>query len=67
MTLKNNKNVVIYGTGGPVGGVVAHAFASELSPKAFLTGRLLASVDKIAKNILAASRVAEATEVEVHA
>ena len=65
MTLKN-KNAVIYGAGGAGGGAVARAFACE-GAKVFLTGRHLASVDKVSKDILAAGGVAEAAEVEVHA
>jgi NAD(P)-dependent dehydrogenase (short-subunit alcohol dehydrogenase family) len=64
MTLKN-KNAVIYGAGGAGGEAVARAFARE-GAKVFLTRRRLASVDKVAKDILAAGGVAEAAEIEAH-
>jgi len=64
MTLKN-KNAVIYGAGGAGGGAVARAFAHE-GAKVFLPGRHLGSVDKVAKDIMAADGVAEAAEVEAH-
>jgi len=42
--LLQNKNAVIYGGGGAIGGAVARAFARE-GAKVFLTGRTLAKVD----------------------
>ena len=42
MMLKN-KNAIIYGAGGAIGGAVARAFARE-GAKVFLTGRHLATV-----------------------
>jgi NAD(P)-dependent dehydrogenase (short-subunit alcohol dehydrogenase family) len=62
MMLKN-KNAVIYGAGGAVGGAVARAFARE-GARVFLTGRNLASVDKVAKDIAAAGGVAETAQVD---
>src|SRR5216683_408616 len=62
MVLKN-KNAVIYGAGGAVGGAVARAFGRE-GARLFLTGRNLASVDKVAKDILAAGGVAETAQVD---
>ena len=61
MMLKN-KIAVIYGAGGGVGGAVALAFARE-GAKVFLTGRHRASVEVVAKNIVAAGGSAEASEV----
>jgi NAD(P)-dependent dehydrogenase (short-subunit alcohol dehydrogenase family) len=61
--LLKNKNAVIYGAGGAVGGAVARAFARE-GAKVFLTGRHLASVDKIAQEIVAAGGAAEARQVD---
>ena len=55
---------VIYGAGGAIGGAVALAFASE-GAKLFLTGRHLAPVDAIAKDIVSAGGSAEAAEVDV--
>lgn len=62
MMLKN-KVAVIYGAGGDIGGGVARAFARE-GAKVFLTGRKLASVEAVAKDIGAAGGSAEAAEVD---
>jgi NAD(P)-dependent dehydrogenase (short-subunit alcohol dehydrogenase family) len=62
MMLKN-KVAVIYGAGGAIGGAVARAFASE-GAKLFVTGRLRAPVDAVAKDIVSAGGPAEATEVD---
>src|SRR5262245_2756994 len=61
--LLQNKNAVIYGAGGAVGGAVARAFARE-GAKLFLTGRLRAQVEAVAKDIVSASGSAEAAEVD---
>jgi NAD(P)-dependent dehydrogenase (short-subunit alcohol dehydrogenase family) len=61
--LLENKNTVIYGAGGAVGGAVARTFARE-GAKLFLTGRSLARVDAVAKEIVAAGGVAEAAQVD---
>jgi NAD(P)-dependent dehydrogenase (short-subunit alcohol dehydrogenase family) len=53
---------VIYGAGGAIGGAVARAFARE-GAKVFLTGRNLAPVDPVAKEIAAEGGSAEAAEV----
>jgi len=62
MMLKN-KVAVMYGAGGAIGGAVARAFASE-GAKLFLTGRLRAPVQAVAKEIVSAGGSAEATEVD---
>jgi NAD(P)-dependent dehydrogenase (short-subunit alcohol dehydrogenase family) len=62
MILKN-KVAVIYGAGGAIGGAVARAFASE-GAKLFLTGRLRASVEVVAKDIVSAGGSAEKAEVD---
>jgi NAD(P)-dependent dehydrogenase (short-subunit alcohol dehydrogenase family) len=62
MILKD-KVAVIYGAGGAIGGAVARAFASE-GAKVFLTGRNLAPVEAVAKDIVSASGSAEAAEVD---
>src|SRR5262247_3220909 len=54
---------VIYGAGGAVGGAVARTFARE-GAKLFLTGRLRAQVEAVAKDIVSASGSAEAAEVD---
>jgi NAD(P)-dependent dehydrogenase (short-subunit alcohol dehydrogenase family) len=58
-----NKVAVIYGAAGGIGGAVAHVFARE-GAKVFLTGRDLASVEVVAKEIEAAGGSAEAAEVD---
>src|SRR5438876_2249758 len=62
MMLKN-KVAVIYGAGGAIGGAVARAFARE-GAKLFLTGRLQAPVEAVAKEIVSAGGSAEASEVD---
>jgi NAD(P)-dependent dehydrogenase (short-subunit alcohol dehydrogenase family) len=62
MMLKD-KVAVIYGAGGGIGSAVAHAFASE-GARSFLTGRNLAPVEVVAKEIVAAGGSAEAAEVD---
>jgi NAD(P)-dependent dehydrogenase (short-subunit alcohol dehydrogenase family) len=58
-----DKVAVVYGAGGAIGGAVARAFASE-GATVFLTGRLQAPVEAIAKDIVAAGGTAEAAEVD---
>lgn len=58
-----DKVAVIYGAGGAIGGAVARAFASE-GANLFLTGRSLASVEVVAKDIVSAGGSAEAAEVD---
>jgi NAD(P)-dependent dehydrogenase (short-subunit alcohol dehydrogenase family) len=62
MMLKN-KVAVIYGGGGAIGGAVACAFASE-GAKVFLSGRKLAPLKVVAKEIQSAGGSAEAAEVD---
>ena len=61
--LLQDKVAVIYGAGGAIGGAVARAFAAE-GARLFLTGRQLAPVEAIAKQIVAAGGSAEAAEVD---
>jgi NAD(P)-dependent dehydrogenase (short-subunit alcohol dehydrogenase family) len=58
-----DKVAVIYGAGGAIGGAVARAFASE-GAELFLTGRSLAPVEVVAKDVVAAGGSAEAAEVD---
>ena len=51
--LLKNKVAVIYGAGGAIGGAVARAFARE-GGTLFLTGRLRAPVEAVAKDIVSA-------------
>ena len=62
MMLKE-KVAVIYGAGGAIGGAVARAFASE-GADLFVTGRSLAPVDVVAKDIVAAGGSAASAEVD---
>jgi NAD(P)-dependent dehydrogenase (short-subunit alcohol dehydrogenase family) len=63
MLMLKNKVAVIYGAGGAVGGAVARAFASE-GAKLFLTGRLRAPVEVVAKDIISGGGSAEVAEVD---
>ncbi|MDT5186265.1 MAG: hypothetical protein QOI29_4423 [Mycobacterium sp.] len=58
-----NKVAVIYGAGGAIGSAVAHAFASG-GANLFLTGRHLAPVELVAKDVASAGGSAEAAEVD---
>lgn len=58
-----NKNAVIYGAGGSLGGAVAKAFAAA-GARVFLTGRNIASVQKVADEIIALGGLAEAAQVD---
>ena len=58
-----DKRAVIYGAGGAIGGTVAKAFAKN-GASVFLTGRNLHSVEKIAREIVAAGGTAEAAQVD---
>jgi NAD(P)-dependent dehydrogenase (short-subunit alcohol dehydrogenase family) len=62
MMLKD-KVAVIYGAAGAIGGAVARAFGSE-GAKLFLTGRQLAPVEVVAKEVVSAGGSAEAAEVD---
>ena len=61
--LLENKNAVIYGGGGSVGGGVARAFARE-GAKVFLAGRTPATLDHVAEEISAAGGVAETAQLD---
>jgi NAD(P)-dependent dehydrogenase (short-subunit alcohol dehydrogenase family) len=58
-----NKNAVIYGAGGAIGGAIARAFARK-GARVFLTGRNLSKVDAVAKEIMAAGGKADSAEVD---
>ena len=62
MILKD-KVAVIYGAGGAIGGAVALAFASE-GATLFLTGRHLAPVAAVARDIVSGGASAEGAEVD---
>jgi len=61
--LLQDKVAVIYGAGGAIGGAVARAFAGE-GARVFLTGRLQAPVEAVAKDIVSAGGSAEVAEVD---
>jgi NAD(P)-dependent dehydrogenase (short-subunit alcohol dehydrogenase family) len=58
-----NKNAVIYGAGGSLGGAVAKAFAAA-GARVFLTGHRMGSVQQVAGAILASGGNAVATAVD---
>lgn len=59
----NNKNTIIYGAGGSLGGAVAKALAAS-GARVFLTGRNIGPVQQVANEILAAGGHAEAAVVD---
>src|SRR5262245_11026637 len=61
--LLKHKVAVIHGAGGAVGGALARAFARE-GAQVFLSGRSLANVDAVAKEIRASGGLAEAAVVD---
>ena len=58
-----NKVTVIYGAGGAIGSAVARAFAAD-GANVFLTGRHLAPVELVAKDVASAGGSAHAAEVD---
>jgi NAD(P)-dependent dehydrogenase (short-subunit alcohol dehydrogenase family) len=63
MILKD-KNAVIYGGGGAIGGAVARVFARE-GATVFIAGRTQARLDAVAADIAAAGGVAETAPLDV--
>jgi NAD(P)-dependent dehydrogenase (short-subunit alcohol dehydrogenase family) len=61
--LLKDKVAVIYGAGGGIGGAVARVFAQE-GAKLFLTGRDVAAVEAVAKDIVSGGGSAQAAEVD---
>jgi NAD(P)-dependent dehydrogenase (short-subunit alcohol dehydrogenase family) len=61
--LLENKNAVIYGAAGAIGGAVAHAFARE-GATVFVTGRRRAPIDALAESVRAAGGAVEPAEVD---
>jgi 3-oxoacyl-[acyl-carrier protein] reductase len=61
--LLDDKNAVIYGGGGSIGGAVARALAHE-GARVFLAGRTRATVDRVAEEIVAGGGAAEAAQVD---
>jgi len=61
--LLENKNAVVYGGGGSMGGAVARAFGRE-GAQVFLAGRTLSKLDQVADEIVAAGGRAETAELD---
>lgn len=61
--LLENKNAVIYGGGGSIGGAVARAFARE-GARVFLAGRTIKTLEIVASEIRSAEGVAETARVD---
>ena len=53
-----NKNAIVFGAGGSLGGAIAEAFAAA-GAKVFLTGRTLEPLQIMAKKIRASGGMAE--------
>ena len=61
--LLENKNAIIYGRGGSIGGATARAFGRE-GATVHLAGRTQESLDKVAAEIRSAGGAAEAAAVD---
>ena len=61
--LLKNKNAVIYGGGGAIGGAVARVFARE-GVRVFLAGRTLQNLEEVAEKIRSAGGMAEAAVLD---
>ena len=61
--LLENKNAVIYGGGGAVGGAVARAFARE-GARVFLADRTLSKAEAVAEEIRSAGGAVETARVD---
>jgi NAD(P)-dependent dehydrogenase (short-subunit alcohol dehydrogenase family) len=61
--LLRDKNAVIYGGGGAIGGAVARVFARE-GARVFIAGRTRARLDAVAADIAAAGGAAETAQVD---
>jgi 3-oxoacyl-[acyl-carrier protein] reductase len=58
-----NKNALIHGGGGAIGGAIARAFARQ-GAKVFLAGRTLAKLEAVARDVSGAGGVAEVAQVD---
>lgn len=61
--LLENKNVIVYGGAGAVGGAVARTFATE-GARIFLAGRTLSALQTVAADIEHAGGAADASQVD---
>jgi len=64
--LLENKNAIICGAGGAIGGAVARAFARE-GARVFLSGRNAAPLEAVANDIVASGGVVAAETATVDA
>jgi NAD(P)-dependent dehydrogenase (short-subunit alcohol dehydrogenase family) len=62
--LLENKNAIVYGGGGAIGGAVARVFARE-GARVFLAGRTPAKLDVVARDIAAAGGTVETALLDV--
>lgn len=62
--LLKDKNALIYGGGGAIGGAVARVFARE-GAKVFIAGRTQAKLDAVARDILTQGGIVETAQVDV--
>ena len=62
--LLENKNAVIYGGGGAIGGATARVFARE-GARVFIAGRTQAKLDAVARDIAIAGGKVETAQVDV--
>jgi 3-oxoacyl-[acyl-carrier protein] reductase len=63
LVLLENKNAIVYGAAGAIGGAVARAYARE-GAKVFMAGRTLATLDEVAADIRARGGAAETAQVD---
>jgi 3-oxoacyl-[acyl-carrier protein] reductase len=63
LVLLENKNAIVYGAAGSIGGAVARAYARE-GAKVFLAGRTLATLDEVAADIRSRGGAAETAQVD---
>jgi NADP-dependent 3-hydroxy acid dehydrogenase YdfG len=61
--LLEDKNAIVYGGGGAVGGAVARTFARE-GANIFLAGRPLAKLEAVAEEITTAGGMAETAQID---
>ncbi|HLK02757.1 MAG TPA: SDR family oxidoreductase [Streptosporangiaceae bacterium] len=61
--LLENKNAIVYGAAGKIGGAVARAFARD-GARVFLAGRTLANLEETAADIRAHGGMAETAQVD---
>src|SRR6202165_3114814 len=62
--LLKNKNAVIYGGGGAIGGAIARVFARE-GARVFIAGRTQAKLDAVARDIAATGGTVATAEADV--